>query len=228
MPDDTTPQFFALDAGGNNQPIYKTIIDNLEALKTSEIKARNRQFKIAPTSTLVLDGIPGISFERSLGNPDLFYQGEDIVYDLLLFHDGRPVSAQDYDVQVSVKASPRAHETAWAGSLDNGLYAVQNDSGYYELWIPSTVTEAFYAGTYYVNVQIQERVGAGKGKYDRKYVLLQTYFNLDYSNFSPSPEANGRNPNGLNRAGVEPVWPNSPDTIGKATPTSQEVFYSAN
>jgi hypothetical protein len=228
MPDDITPQFFAPDAQGNNQAIYKTIIDNLEALQTSQIKARNRQYKVMPTSTLVLDGIPGIPFERSMPNPDLFYQGEDIVYDMFLFHDGQPVSAKDYDIQVYIKTSPRAQELAWEGSIDNGIYAVPNDSGYYELWIPSSITSGFYAGTYYVNVQIQERVGSGKGRYDRKYVLLQTYFSLDYSNFSPSPEGNGRSPHGLNRAGVEPVWPNTPDTIGKKTPTSQEVFYSAN
>jgi hypothetical protein len=228
MPDDLTPQYFAPDAQGNNQAIYKTIVDNLEALKTSTMVARNRQFKVMPTSTLVLDGIPGIPFERSLPNPDLFYQGEDIVYDMFLFHDGSPVLAEDYDVQVSVKTSPRAVSTEWMGSFDNGIYSNPAGSGYYELWIPSAATEALYAGTYYVNVQIQERVGTGKGRYDRKYVLLQTYFSLEYSNFSAHTESSGNNPKGLNRGGVEPVWPNMPPTVSKPSTLSDTVFYSAD
>lgn len=222
MPDELIPQFFTPDANGDSQSVYKTIVDNLEALQTSEIVARNRQYKVLPTSTLVLDGIPGIPFERSSPNPDLFYQGEDIVYDLYLYHEGAPVSSDDYDIQVVIKTSPRASVVAWQGTLDNGVYPAPNQSGYYEVWIPSGASESFIAGTYYLNVQIQERVGAGKGRFDRKYMLLQTHFNIDYSNFSPNAEAQTR----PLRAGMEVTWPNTPNTIGRTTPMNDEVFYS--
>jgi hypothetical protein len=222
MPDEITPQFFTPDASGDSQSVYKTIIDNLEALQTSEIVARNRQYKVTPASTVALDGIPGIPFERSMPNPDLFYQGEDIVYDVFLFHDGASVSSDDFEVQVSVKTSPRASTVSWEGSLDNGIYPAPNQSGRYELWIPSNVSSMFVAGTYYLNIQIRERVGAGKGRFDRKYVLLQSYFNIDYSNFSTKVE-NATTPQRVN---MEPTWPNSPNTIGRPMHVDDEVFYS--
>jgi len=222
MADELIPQFFTPDANGDSQRVYKTIVDNLEALQTSEIVARNRQYKVLPTSTLVLDGIPGIPFERSSPNPDLFYQGEDIVYDLFLYHEGAPVSSDDYDIQLVVKTSPRAATVNWQGGLDNGVYPAPNQSGYYEVWIPSAVSASFIAGTYYLNVQIQERVGAGKGRFDRKYMLLQTHFNIDYSNFSPKAEGQTH----PLRAGMEVTWPNTPNTVGRTMPMNDEVFYS--
>jgi len=222
--DDAVPQFFTPASQGDSQAVYKTLVDNLEALQSSQIKARNRQFAQTTTSTLAIDGVPGIPFERGTPNPDLFYQGEDIVYDLYLHHNGKPVAKEDYSVKVLIKASPRAYRVNWEGELNSGVYPSQQGAGYYELWIPSTATEALYAGTYYLNVLIQERVGAGKGRFDRKYMLLQTYLNIAYSNFSEHPESRGSYPGGLSRGGIETVWPNTPDTIG-AKPGPSDVFY---
>jgi hypothetical protein len=206
--------FFTPAADGESSAVYKVVSDNTEALRSSEIKARNRQFRNIPVSTMAIDGVPGIPFERGTPNPDLFYQGEDIVYDLFLFN-GSPVSSTEYEVSVLVKTSPRAYNVVWQGSLDNGVYPAPNESGYYEVWIPSSVTATFFAGTYYVDVLLQEKVGLGKGRYDRKYLVLQTNFNIEYSNFSPSPETLAGNPDALQRGGMENVWPNQPDTIGK-------------
>jgi hypothetical protein len=214
MQDDNISQFFIPAANGDSLSLYKTVIDNTEAVRSSEIKARNRQFKNTPASTLALDGMPGIPFERGLPNPDLFYQGEDAVYDLFLFN-GAPISSAEYDVSVLVKTSPRAYNVVWQGTLDNGVYPAPNESGYYEVWIPSNVTATFFAGTYYLDVLVHEKLGSGKGRYDRKYLALQTVFNIEYSNFSPSPETLAGNPKALSRAGMEEVWPNQPDTIGK-------------
>lgn len=213
MADDTS-QFFTPDAHGDSLSVYKVVADNTEALRSSEIKARNRQFKNMPASTMGIDGVPGIPFERGLPNPDLFYQGEDVVYDIFLFN-GEPVSSEIYDVLVLVKTSPRAYQIVWQGSLDNGVYPTPNESGYYEVWIPSSVTTAFFAGTYYLDVLIREKLGSGKGRFDRKYLALQTNFNIEYSNFSESPETLACNPKALQRGGMETVWPNQPDTIGK-------------
>lgn len=227
MSDDLTPQFYTPDHKGDSQSVYKRLIDDLETLQTSFIKARSSQEDLQLSSSLMLDGVPGIPFERAPGNPDSFYQGEDVVYDLFLYYAGKPVSTDDYIVTVHVKTSPRAYTVIWEGVLDSGVYPNPPQSGYYEVWIPSSVTAALFAGTYYLQVQIQEQVGTGKGRFDRKYVVLTHYFNIAYSNFSPSPEGNTRNPDSLSRKDVEPVWPNSPDTVGRAHMQPSDVFYSS-
>lgn len=227
MSDEATPQFYTPDVKGDSQAVYKRLINDLETLQTSIIKARNSQEDMQVMSSLMVDGVPGIPFERSAPNPDSFYQGEDIVYDLYLWHDGAPVSSEDYDIKVYVKTSPRAHTVTWEGNLDAGIYGAPPQSGYYEVWIPATVTEKLFAGTYYIQTQIQERIGRGKGRYDRKYVIVSSYFNIEYGNFSPAPEANAKNPDALKRRDVEPVWPNSPDTVGRANMQPPDVFYSS-
>ena len=193
---------------------------------SSQIRSRSRQYRYAAPIVVEFNGIPGVPlFERADPNPDLFYQGEDIVYDLLLIHAFEPVSAEDYDIVAVVKTSPRSVGIVWHGTLDNGVYPTPNQPGYYELWLPSIATEKLLAGTYYLDILIQERVGEGKGKYDRKYVLLQHIFNIEYSNFSGTPET-ATNTTATGRASVERTWPNSPNTIGKSPVTPDDVFYS--
>jgi hypothetical protein len=227
MSDPTIPEFFAPDSRGESQNIPKEIINGLESLKTSQIRARASQYNVSPSNTFAIDGIPGIPFESNQPNPDVFFQGEDIVYDLFLYHEGKPVSSDEYDIRCVIKSSPRASQITWEGFVDNGVFPNPKDSGYYELWIPSVQTEAFFAGSYYLHVMIQNRVGEGQGRYDRKYVLLQTMFNIDYSNFSPRPETQSRNTDKLNRDKLEPTWPNTPDTIGQK-PLVPDSYYITN
>lgn len=221
MIDETTPQFFTPTATGDSASVYKAVINNLESLQASEIKARNRQFNASPTNTLILDGIPGVPFERGAPNPDVFYQGEDIVYDVYLLHDSLPVSSNVYDISAVVKSSPRASTPVWEGTLDAGLYDTPDRAGFYELWIPSTVTEGFIAGTYYLQLQIKEKIGSGR--FSRRFVLLSTYFNIDYSNFSPNAESRT---NGGLRTSLESVWPNASNTIGKPNFKTDTSFFT--
>jgi len=224
MIDETAPQFFMPDASGDSQQVYKTVIDSLEALQTSQLIARRSQSLTAHESTLTIDGIPGIPFEKGTPNPDVFYQGEDVVYDLFLFHEGAPVSSDDFDVKILVKTSSRAGKIAWQGILEDGIYPKPNQSGYYEVWIPSNATANLLAGTYYLQVLLQERVGAGKGKYDRKYVILQSCFNIEYSNFSEHPETASKTSQGLSRGDAEATWPNAPNTIGQQAHTPTALY----
>lgn len=215
MADEPVSYFFTPNLNGEASVVPKVVSDNTVTLKSSQIAPRNRQ-STPPVSPLALDSLPGIPFERGTPNPDLFYQGEDIVYDVYLFN-GEPVISDDYDIYAILKTGPRAYRISWQGSLDLGIYPTPNQSGYYELWIPSNITSSLLAGTYFLDIMVQEKMGAGKARFDRKYVLLQTSFNLEYSNFSPSPETLASNPDSSKRAGVEQVWPNQPDTIGRRT-----------
>jgi hypothetical protein len=209
-------QFYTPASSGDSRIVYKIAIDAQETLQTSRIRARNPQSNSINIPSLTIDGIPGVPFERGIPNPDTFYQGEDIVYDLFLYYEGDYVKAADYDVLVSVKTSPRASSAVWTGSIDNGVYPIPNNEGYFELWIPSTITSTFLAGSYYLDVLLQEQIGRGKGRYDRKYVLVRTAFNIEFSNFSTNAESVT---NTTLRQGVVGVWPNTPDTIGRPAST---------
>jgi hypothetical protein len=210
MNEDAIPQFFTPDVQNQSIGVRKVMVDGMEELESSQIRARSSQDAAEPQSSLAIDGIPGIPFEAGISNPDVFSQGEDIIYDIYLFHAGLPVAKEDYDILASVKTSPRAKGTIWSGKLEAGIYPTRSEPGYFELWIPSAATENLYAGTYYVDIMIQERFGSGKGRFDRKYVLLKSHFNIDYTNFSPNPEGRGS----TSRAGVEATWPNAPSTVG--------------
>lgn len=192
--------------------------------ETSYIKARTRVYK-TQIPTRLSSSVPGIPlFEEGHPNPDLFYQGEDVIYDTFLSYEDNPVLVEDYEISVIVKTSPRASAAVWEGRLDLGVEQKPNQSGNYEIWIPAAVTEKFLAGTYYLDVLVTERVGKGLGKHDRKYVLIQTVFNIDYSNHSPTPES--RTSGKELRLAVEGVWPNSVNTIG-ARAVTPDSFHSA-
>jgi hypothetical protein len=219
---DNSPQFFTSDARGESVGVPAKLIDNSESLIYSQIRARNTQPNTQDVSTHNLDGIPGIPPEHGQPNPDSFFQGEDIVYDLFLYHDGAPVTTEDYTVSVAIKTSPRAKNIIWQGnSSGDSILPQPGQPGYYELWIPAYQTAAFMAGTYYLHVMIQEKTAGGKGRYDRKHVLLQSYFNVDYSNFSENTESASGPPK---RVAVDATWPNKPNTIG-AGPLVNDSFF---
>lgn len=193
----------------------------------SQIRARGRTYRYAAPPLTDFEGLPGLPiYERRDPNPDIFYQGEDMVFDLQLYFEGSPVLVDDYELIAIVKINPRSFNPVWTGVLDGGIYRMLDKPGHYELWIPAEQTAKLLAGSYFLDIQIKERVGAGEGKYDRKYVLLQHIFNIEYSNFSETPETL-ENINDINRGQIEGTWPNKPDTIGKR-PFSQDdsVFYS--
>jgi hypothetical protein len=63
-----------------------------------------------------------------------------------------------------------------------------------------------------LGIQISERLGRGEGRYDRKHIILQHYFNIEYSNFSATPE----NTANMLRGSTEKTWPNAPSTVTNA------------
>ena len=224
MDDLQLPLFFVPDSTATSQQIYKVVQDYSEYLKTSEIRARTGQSdKFA--SKMVIDNIPGVPFERGLSNPDNFYQGEDIVYDLYLFFDGKDVNTEEYDITASIKPNSRAHNPIWTGVLDFGIYPIKDEPGRFELWIPSNATASFFAGSYYLDVQVAEKIGRGDGRYDRKHIIAQTIFNVAYSNFSTKLETSSSSDSTASRAELESTWPNQPDTIGRPSIKSSQGTY---
>lgn len=229
------PLFYVPDSKGDSEQIYKVVQEHIEYLKTSEIRARTGQTDRF-ANKMAIDNIPGIPFEKGVPNPDTFYQGEDIVYDAYLFFDGKDVNIEDYDISVIVKSSARAYTPIWVGSLDFGIYPIKDEPGRFELWIPSVATEAFFVGSYYLDVQVTEKIGRGDGRYDRKHVLAQTIFNITYSNFSTNLETNSREGARASRSDLEPTWPNMPDTVGRSiaklnqlnSPTEKGTDVTAN
>jgi hypothetical protein len=207
-------QYFVPTTTGDSVEISKTISENAERLEISEIRARTSQAKEPwyTSPSFGIDGTPGIPFERGIPNPNVFSQGEDIVFDLLLVHDGKKVTSEDFQINVIVKTNPRAVGVIYAAELDKGIDPWPNTPGYFELWIPSSVTSGMLPGTYILAVQIAERVGQGAGKYDRKHIALQHYFNIEYSNFSTTVE----NSSNIMRGNVEHTWPNGPSTVVNA------------
>jgi hypothetical protein len=217
MPDNITPQFFTQDSQGDPSYVYRVIENNADLFKKSEIRVRGDHNELINKQITSVDSIPGIPFERGTPNPVLFYQGEDAVYDMYLHNAGAPVLVEDYEITATVKTSPRAANVIWQGSIDSGIFT-NNDNlpGYYELWMPSAITSAMLAGTYYLDILVAEKMGKTGGRYDRKKVLLQTVFNIEYSNFSPAPESVSSPGTSPSRSSVEETWPNKPDTIGRS------------
>jgi hypothetical protein len=211
---DREQEHFIADTDGESQQIPSIIYDNIESLKMSVIQARERQYTSMPMQALALDGIPGLPIERGEPNPDIFYQGEDIIFDLFLYMDGKPVKSDEYEILASLKTSPRALNEIWAGSYGDGIdKSADTRDGYYELWISSACTERLLAGTYYLSIAVNQRLGEGKGKHDRKFVLLTHAFALGYSNFSKHPETMSNSSMSAKRSDAEPTWPNTPNTI---------------
>lgn len=222
MPEDITTQFYTITSTGDSQAVYKTSIDGLEALKVSQIVARQNQSAV--TSPLVLDGMPGMPFEPGTANPDSFAQGGDIIYDFYVAAAGDPVDAVKYDVMALVKTSPRASKATWLCGLGNGVEPVSNAPGHYVLWIPASETANFLAGSYYLDIAVHERIGMGSGRKDLAFVALRAMFNIEYNNFSQHPESVSTSGDGSKRAGLENTWPNTPNTVGQQAHTPDSMY----
>lgn len=216
MPDSAPENntLFTSDAQGNSLGLPKVIIDSIQAAKRSTIRSRGGEKFAVPPSSITVDGVPGVPFEEGTPNPDVFYQGEDVIFDAYLYFDGAEVDPDKFDVNVIVKTSPRSFNVVWNGTLGNGVYATENP-GYFEIWIKASDISAIRAGSYYLEIQLKEKEGQEAGRFPRTRTAIQHVFNIDYNVFSQRPEAANGNPNVLRRENIESTWPNTPNTIGR-------------
>jgi hypothetical protein len=205
--------FFVNDVNGKSLPVQLLAQNGIEHMTRSKIESRKEQGTAMTVSSRATHGFPGVPFEPGEPNPPTFSQGEDIIFDAFLFYDGRPVKTETFNISAIVKTSSRATQAAWVGELSSGIYTTDRD-GFYEIWIPRKDTSAWYAGTYYMEIVLEEPVGIGEGRHDRRVSLVSKSFNLEYSPMSNNPETVSPLSGLPKRGTLEKTWPNSPDTIG--------------
>lgn len=145
-----------------------------------------------------LDGIPEPPGQQP---PLQYYQGEDIVFEVLLRYQGKVVTLDNWDIDLIIKKNAFAKCSEWLGSINNGLYVIDHTPGYYKIIIPADVTSNLLAGTYWLNIFIHEKVGMGKGPKDLNIIIVQQPFSLDYAAASPNP------PPALRGTDIEKTYP---------------------
>lgn len=135
-----------------------------------------------------LDGVP-----TPPGQPDpvQYYQGEDIIFEVFLNYNDVPVIVDDWDIRGIVKKNAFATDVAWTGTIEGGIF-VQTKPGFYKIIIPSDVTAIFYAGTYWLDVVISQKVGKGEER-DITAIIMHQPFSIDYSVGSPNPPKDLKN-----------------------------------
>ena len=128
-----------------------------------------------------LDGVP-----EPPANPIPigFYQGETIRMDVFLNYEDAPVTLDDWDIIGFVKTNQFAQDLIWKAELNSGLEPL-GKPGFYRFEIPSETTAGFLAGTYWLVVQIKERMGSGL--HDAVFQIVNQPFSVNYSAASPNP-----------------------------------------
>lgn len=156
--------------------------------------------------------------------PPQFAQGEDVVFNVFLSIDGQPLTSENWLIEAFIKKNTYAGNILWNGLVGDGI--VENfDSvvGQFQIWLPAADTATFLSGTYYIAVQITEKLGTGDGIKDRKLVLFQSVFNIGLAASSPNPkltpstviEVSTDIESGITtitKTGVEPTLPHPVDT----------------
>jgi hypothetical protein len=198
--------FFTQDSKNNSLPVE---ISNLLNAEEPVLRARKpKKYGRSGSSTYFGYGFPGMPFDRGEQEADSFCQGEDIIIDAVLYFLGKFVDLNTYSLSVILKTSLRAITPVWVGEISNGIYPVEQP-GHFTIWIPSSITSEFTAGTYYLDIQLKEPLAAGAGPSDRVVQLVSYVFNLAYCAMSPKPE-NVYNAS-EHRSKLEPTWPNTPN-----------------
>lgn len=142
-----------------------------------------------------MDGFPE---PPAKSTPINFYQGEDIILDVYLNYNAKPITLDKWEILGIVKKNQYAQQAIWTAEINNGLYQLE-PSGYYRFLIPSESTATFLAGTYWLTVTIHEL--SGKGPKDLDLVIVNQPFSINYSAGSPNPGSV------LDRASTETTYP---------------------
>lgn len=84
--------------------------------------------------------------------PTQFYIGEDLVFDIYLVYEDKPVVPEDWTVKAFVKQNPYAEQVMWQGELLNGITELE-PKGYYRILLKAEAVCGFAAGTYWLDIK---------------------------------------------------------------------------
>lgn len=146
-------------------------------------------------TTQNLDGVPEPPAKPL---PINFYQGETVRLDVYLNYNGLPVTLDKWDVQGFVKKNQYAQNLIWEAGPNNGMEQLEKP-GFYRFEIAAEDSSLFLAGTYWLVVQITEKLG--EGAHAATFQIVNQPFSINYSAASPHPG------DALYRAGTERTYP---------------------
>lgn len=154
-------------------------------------------------------GIPGIPNNYVGSNSPVYGQGNDIVFDIILFNEAQPVTLEDWELTVILKKSVYGIYHLWNGNLNNGIYKIGKKENEFQVWIPAVHTSRLLAGTYFFDVVGIERAGKQEGIKPRTVALLTVTFQIEYKVSSPLPTSDSSGQPKANRAIQEQTYPPS-------------------
>ena len=103
-----------------------------------------------------------------------FYQGEDIILEVYLNYNGKPVVEHDWTVTGFIKKNKYADTVLWEEIPTQGKPA-----GAFTFHIKADDSARFLPGTYWLTVAIKEE--NGKGPWDLKMIILDQPFSINQS-----------------------------------------------
>lgn len=160
---------------------------------------------------LSLTGIPGVPFSKKVEKPPLYFQGEDVFFDTILYVENKIVTSDKWIVSAIVKPTKYLYNPIWKGVHGAGIYD-GDGPGQYVVGITANYTKGWAAGTYWLDIVIQEKIGDG-GISDRTIVLARSCFDLEYSVSSPLPETRESGTVGFNRNDLPSSSPPAASTL---------------
>ena len=114
------------------------------------------------------------------------YQGCDILGNVTLYYDGKPIDPEAWDLKVVVKRSLKELTPMWCGDMKLGLYTVDATNGLYRFRIPADISKDFPPGAYFYTVIGYQHVGTEP--FAIKANLASGMFDLDLDATSPNPQ----------------------------------------
>jgi hypothetical protein len=114
--------------------------------------------------------------------PVQFYKGENIVFDIYLNYENKPVTNEDWDIEAIVKSSVYANDVIWNGKTLTGIFEHPDHvKGYYHIIIEADKTCNWLIGTYWMDIIIHQKSNNTVDIKDKHAIIVRQPFSFDYS-----------------------------------------------
>lgn len=119
----------------------------------------------------------------------VFFQGEDVILSGYTTFEGKPVLPEDWNLTAIIKKNKYASNILWSGTINDGLTPRYNQvDGYYQVWMPASVSSLFLPGTYTVVIQGTQKTGVSEEAREITIHFWNREFNIELSAGSPNPQ----------------------------------------